>query len=223
MSRLAFPVLIGMFGFLAILPAPGVRANHAQDAYWNGLYWGNYFTFYDFYPSNNWPNWGAAPYRDHNLLYRVCTSYGNEVGYAIDDWLNDFGFNSLSTLTKTLQSNCGGSSNLLYYLDDNDDEVTLKCGSSLAKACFDPGSPAWDSYVGRWEVTSAVIWVRKSWIQTQSQNLQISVFEHEFGHGMGMKHHPACTNYVMESAPCNGWWQTAADITTARCVYGYAC
>lgn len=51
----------------------------------------------------------------------------------------------------------------------------------------------------------------------------IHVLEHESGQGMGLAHHPQCTNYVMESVPCNGWWLQGSDIGTARCVYIYAC
>lgn len=188
--------------------------------------WVNTYLMYDFYPSNDWPNWGNGPYRDHNLRYRVCTSYGDEGGYAAWDWTRRFGFNSGSTLTATLEPNCGASSDVLFWLTTEDNVRSLagcniQPGESTPVACFRVEASVYDSFLGRDEVKRATIPVWKWWVDTYGY--AIHIFEHELGHGMGLAHHSACTNYVMENAPCNGWWVADGDITTARCLYIYAC
>lgn len=224
-------ILVGVAISLAILAglvigvpkgeAPAAEASHAQQGDWGGKWWGNYFTFWDFYPSNDWPNWGAAPFRDHDLRFRVCVSHGNEAGYAAWDWTQRFGFNEESELTATRETNCGVSSDALFWVT-SDQNVTEACGSGFI-ACFDPFTPKWDSYVGRWEVEVAIIYSRQSWMDTHSQGWNIHLFEHELGHGMGLRHHSACAPYVMENGLCSGYWVETPDVVTARCVYGYAC
>jgi hypothetical protein len=206
---------------LALFAKSDARASHGSDPYWGGYYWGRYFTFWDFYPSCNWPNWGSAPCRDHNLRYRACITHGDESGYAAWDWTRQFGFNSGSTLTTTWEPNCGVASDALFWAT-TDQEVYTKCGAG-AIACFDPETPQWDGYVGRWEVKSATIRARQGWMDTHSQSWNIHVWEHEIGHGMGLAHHSGCTPYVMEDPPCSGYWVTSAEVVSARCTYTYAC
>jgi hypothetical protein len=90
-------------------------------------------------------------------------------------------------------------------------------------ACFRPWDWAYDSYVRRWEVTSVLIPIRKSYIDSAGQAMQIHIFEHELGHGFGLAHHGPCQPFVMEDPPCSSYWVDTPDITMARCVYGYAC
>jgi hypothetical protein len=223
MPRLIIVVAAAAIMLLAVLTigASDTRASHGSDPYWGGYYWGHYFTFWDLYPSCTWPGWGNGPCRDHNLRYRACISHGDEAGYSAWNWTYFFGFNSGSTLTSTLEPNCGVGSDVLFWAT-TDSEVNNKCGVT-AIACFDPGVPAYDSFVGRWEVTSAVIRARQSWLDSHSQSWNIHVYEHEVGHGMGLAHHAGCEPYVMEDPPCSGYWVTNAEIVSARCIYIYAC
>jgi hypothetical protein len=174
--------------------------------------------------SNDWPNWGNAPYRDHNFRYRVCVSYGDIGDYAAWDWTHRFGFNAKSTLTATREPNCGATTDALFYLTTQT-YVNQVCQAYGVIACFISNyqPPQWDSYVQRWEVKSALIPIRKSYIDSVGQAMQIHIFEHELGHGFGLAHHASCQPAVMEDPPCSGYWVDTPDITTVRCVYGYAC
>lgn len=223
--------LIGLALMLALATAAlipsSTRANHS----WPDETWGYVYTMYDFYPSNNWPNWGNGPTRDHNLKYRVCTSLGSIGDYAAWDWTRRFGFNALSNLTYTRVTNCGASSDALFWIT-SDANVVQRCGylegGGIPDSCFfiEPGGWTTDAFVGRQEVTNVTIPIRQATVPNYSQAAQIHVFEHELGHGFGLQHHvaPSCTVMAdhLVGSPCTYWVDTP-DIVTARCVYLYQC
>jgi hypothetical protein len=142
------------------------------------------------------------------------------------DWTaHRFGFNSLSALSTTRVADCGAVSDMLIYFA-TDGTVSQWCGSGVI-GCFDWHNYGYDTYVNRWEVfataseTGAIIRIKKSYMDGASQAARIHTVEHEVGHGFGLGHHnPGCT--VMSDPPCTYWVDTP-DITTARCLYGYAC
>jgi len=221
---------VGLLMALLVLRPSSGTANHPRP----DPDWGYIYTIYDFYPSNNWPGWGGAPYRDHNLRYRVCTSLGSIGDYAAWDWTTHrFGFNAQSTLTRTRVSNCGVGTDALFWIVD-DATMVARCGylpsppyppGSIPDGCFDPEIETYDSYLGRHEVTSATMPIRQATVGGYGQAYQIHVFEHELGHGFGLADHGTtnCSSTVMGDWPPCGNWVGTADIATARCVYIYAC
>jgi len=212
--RLAAVVLVAAL-VTAIVSLAGssdgpASANHPYDDDDPNFNWVYIYTMWDFYAL-----------RDHDLSFRVCTSYGNEAGYAAWDWMEHrFGFNPSSELTSTREYNCGVATDALFWLT-SDSMVNSVC-KDIVFACFVPIEWEYDSARGRDEVKRVDILVKKSYMDSVSQSARIHLFEHELGHGFGLAHHTTCTSVMVDQPICN-WWVGDAEIDTARCIYIYLC
>src|SRR3972149_5505780 len=158
MRKFVVAALASAVGLLLLLPR-GTAPSHSQpDPYWTYLY-----TWYDVYPSNDWPGWQNGPWRDHNIRYRLCyiPDASNTAGYAIMDWLYQKFSGVLPNgltifISYTRVSNCGVPSDLLFWGTDLYDAFHATCGQDPnVIACIWSAEEKWDWFQRRHGVKRA--------------------------------------------------------------------